>query len=67
MEFGKILRKKRENKGYTQEEVAQRLGISKQNVCSFEKGYKIPSLMIAVAAADLFGCSMDEMIGRVVS
>lgn len=65
--FNVILRRKREEKGMTQEDVAARLGITRQNVCSYEKGYKTPSLRIVVAAADLFRCSVDEMIGRRLS
>ena len=67
MDFGRIPRNKREYKGLTQEEVAKRLGVSIQNVSSYEKGYKVPPLRIVVAAADLFNCSTDEMIGREIS
>lgn len=66
MKFGEILRSKREDKGLTQEEVAKRIGISVQNVSSYESGYKIPPMRVVVAAADLFHCTTDEMIGRVM-
>lgn len=64
MEFGKILRAKREYKGLTQEDVAQRLGVNKQQVSGYETGYRVPPMRVVVAAADLFRCSVDEMIGR---
>lgn len=64
--FNNILRRKREEKGLTQAEVAERIGTTQQNIASFESGYKVPSLKIVVAAADLFRCSTDEMIGREV-
>lgn len=67
MLFSNILKRKREEKGLTQAEVAERIGTTQQNVASYESGYKVPSLKIAVAAADLFGCSMDEMLGRNIS
>lgn len=67
MDFGKILRNKRESKGLTQEDVAKRLGVGKQLISSYETGYKIPPMRIVVAAADLFRCSVDEMIGREIS
>lgn len=67
MEFGKILRRKRESKGLTQEDVAKRLGVNKQQISGYETGYKIPPMRIVVAAADLFRCSTDEMIGREIS
>lgn len=64
MEFGKILRQKREERRMTQADVAERIGVSRQNVDSYESGYKIPPMRVVVAAADLFRCSTDEMIGR---
>lgn len=67
MEFGNILRKKREERRMTQEDIAQRIGVTRQNINSYETGYKVPPLRVVVAAADLFRCSTDEMIGRKIS
>ena len=67
MLFSNILKRKREEKGLTQAEVAERIGTTQQNIASFESGYTVPSLKIVVAAADFFHCSVDEMIGRAVS
>lgn len=67
MKFGDILRQKREERHMTQEDVAQRIGVSRQNVNNYETGYKVPPLRVVVAAADLFRCSTDEMIGRKIS
>lgn len=64
MEFGKILKRKREERRMTQEEVAERLGSTKQNISSYESGYKVAPLRIVIGAADMFRCSLDEMIGR---
>ena len=64
MNFGKILLKKREENGLSQAILAERIGITQQNVASYETGYKIPPLRVVVAAADVFRCSTDEMIGR---
>ena len=67
MDFGKILRRKREERNLTQADVAERIGVSRQNVDSYESGYKIPPMRVVVATADLFNCSTDEMIGRSIS
>lgn len=67
MDFGKILKRKREEHNMTQAEIAERIGITIQNVCSYEKGYKIPPMRVVVDTADLFHCSTDEMIGREIS
>lgn len=67
MRFGDILRQKREERRMTQADLAERLGVTRQNVSNYETGYKIPSLTVVVAAADVFRCSTDEMIGRKIS
>ena len=67
MEFGDILRRKREAYRMTQADLAERLGVSRQNINSYETGYKVPPLRVVVAAADVFSCSTDEMIGRRIS
>lgn len=67
MEFGDILRRKREAYRMTQADLAERLGVSRQNINSYETGYKVPPLRVVVAAADVFRCSTDEMIGREIS
>ncbi len=67
MEFGDILRRKREAYRMTQADLAERLGVSRQNINSYETGYKVPPLRVVVAAADVFRCSTDEMIGRKIS
>lgn len=67
MKFGDILRQKREERRMTQTDLAERIGITQQNINSYETGYKVPPLRVVVAAADVFRCSTDEMIGREIS
>lgn len=67
MKFGDILKKKREERRMSQSDLAERLGVSRQNITSYESGYKVPPLRVVVAAADVFHCSTDEMIGRRIS
>lgn len=67
MKFGDILRRKREEHRMTQADLAERIGITQQNINSYETGYKVPPLRVVVAAADVFRCSTDEMIGRKIS
>lgn len=67
MKFGDVLKQKREERRMTQADLAERLGVTRQNVSNYETGYKIPPLKVVVAAADVFRCSTDEMIGREIS
>lgn len=67
MKFGDILRQKREERRMTQTDLAERIDVTQQNINSYETGYKVPPLRVVVAAADVFRCSTDEMIGREIS
>ena len=67
MTLGENLRKKREAKGMTLEDISKRVGISVQNVSSYESGYKVPSLRVIISLADIYRCTIDELVGRRVS
>ena len=55
------LREMREDKGMTQEEVAIRVGVSRQTIISLEKGRYNPSILLAYRLARLFGSSIEEL------
>jgi len=48
-------------KGWTQEELAKRVGVSRQSINSIERGKYIPSLPLALMFARVFGSSMDAL------
>ena len=56
-EFLFILRK---SKGMTQQEVADRLGVSNKTVSSWETGASCPDISLLPALADLYGGTNDE-------
>ena len=45
----------------TQQELAERLGVSRQTVNAVELGKYVPSTMLASKMARLFGCSVEEL------
>lgn len=45
----------------TQQELAERLGVSRQIVNAVELGKYVPSTMLALKMARLFGCSVEEL------
>lgn len=59
--ISKKLRNLREEKNYTQEELAEKLGISRQSIISVEKGKCLPSLPLALRIADIFELAFDEI------
>lgn len=55
----------REAANMTQAELAGRLGISPPSVAKWENGRANPSYENLVQLADIFGCSLDAVAGRV--
>ncbi|GAB6926213.1 hypothetical protein JCM10914A_01960 [Paenibacillus sp. JCM 10914] len=54
----------RKRLGMTQEQLANRLGVTYQAVSKWENGQSCPDLMLMPGLADLFGITIDEIFGR---
>ena len=57
----KIIEERKKN-GWTQEELAQKLGVSRQSVSKWESAGAIPDLKKIIQLADLFGVSTDYLL-----
>jgi putative transcriptional regulator len=55
------LRELREAKGWSQQELGERLGVSRQTIISIEKGKYDPSLPLAFAIARAFGSRIEDV------
>ncbi len=62
MKFGEAIKQKREQLGMTQQDLAERLFVSRQTVCRWENGSRCPDLIMAKKIAMVLGISMDELI-----
>lgn len=62
--FKENLRKIREQRGETQQQVADALGIPRRHYQKFEYGQNLPSLENFIALADHFNVSLDYLAGR---
>lgn len=62
MEFNNKLYELRKQKGFSQEELANRLNVSRQTVSKWEVGDSTPDMEKLVAMSDLFGISLDELV-----
>lgn len=61
--IGNTLRERRKDAGYTQDEVARVLGVNQTMVLQIERGTKQLSLLNAAKLADLFGCTIEDLLG----
>ncbi len=55
------LRELRERESLTQEELAARVGVSRQTIISLEKGKYNPSLILAYKLARVFGLRIEDV------
>jgi putative transcriptional regulator len=47
--------------GWTQEQLAQAAGVSRQSINSIERNRYVPSLELALIFARIFACSTDQI------
>ena len=62
MKFGDKLIELRKKNGYSQEELAEKLGVSRQSVSKWESNNTYPETDKIIQIANLFECSMDDLI-----
>lgn len=58
------LKKLRENKNFSQVKLQNLVGVSNSSIEGYEQGVRIPSLPVIYRIADIFGVSIDYLVGR---
>jgi putative transcriptional regulator len=59
--LGNRLRGAREAKGWTQAELAERIGVSRKTVNTVENGVFTPSTVVALKLAAALGCAVEDL------
>lgn len=62
MEIGEKLRRARQERELTQEELAHRIGVSRQTISSWENDRSYPDIGSIIALSDLYAISLDELL-----
>ena len=62
MELGGQIKRYRTRLGLSQEELADRIFVTRQSVSNWENGRTYPDLQSLLRLSDLFGLSLDELI-----
>ena len=62
MKTGAYLATLRKNANMTQQDVADRLGVSNKTISKWESGGGFPDIVILPALAELYGVSADELL-----
>ena len=62
MKFGENLKLIRKSKNISQEELADRLGVSRQSVSKWETGENYPSMFNILCLCDIFKCKINGLV-----
>lgn len=57
----------RKKKGYTQEQVAEKIGVSRQAVAKWENGETLPDIDNIIALADFYEVTVDSLVRNVAA
>jgi transcriptional regulator with XRE-family HTH domain len=63
--FGKVLRRRREANGLSQEALASQAGVHRNYIGLLERGQRMPSLLVIQRLAGALGTSMSELVSDV--
>ena len=61
--IGRFLRALRKETALTQEQLAERLGVTSRSVSRWETGSNLPDLDLLIELADLYGVELREILG----
>ena len=62
MEIGQKLKEKRTGLELSQEQLAEKLGVTRQTIANWEKGKTYPDIASVLKLSDLYGVSLDELL-----
>ena len=62
MEIGSIIRSRRAARGFTQEQVAQALGVTATAVSKWERNASLPEITLLPALARLLGTDLNDLL-----
>lgn len=57
-----MLKAYRKKNGYTQDDIAEKLGVSRQAVAKWERGESVPDIESVVSLAGIFGVTVDVLL-----
>lgn len=60
------LKNLRKQKGYSQEELADRLGVVRQTISKWEKGQSVPDSEMLMKLAEIFEVTVSQLLGSTI-
>ena len=63
MDFGKTFKKIRKESGFTQQQIAGKLGISQSNISDWENNISRPEYENLIMLAQIYDVTLEELLG----
>ena len=63
MDFSQIVKQLRQERGWSQQEVADRVGLNKMTISQYENGKRKPSFEMIEALAEVFHVDLNYLLG----
>ena len=67
MELGEMILKLRKKNSLSQEELAEKVNVTRQTISKWELGETCPDIKQALELSKIFNVSLDEMVGNDIS
>ena len=64
MSIGENIKEMRQRNSWTQEELAEKIGIKQSMVAQIERGTKTLTVPLGKQIAEVFGCTLDDLINE---
>ena len=64
MDFGQKLKEIRKNEGLSQEQLAEKIGVSRQAITKWETGKGMPDIENMMILAEIFKTTLDELVSQ---
>ena len=62
MEISEKLKEARQKSGMTQDQIAEKIMVSRVTVSHWENGKSLPDIVSLISLSDLYGISLDELV-----
>lgn len=62
--IGQAMKRCRERTGMNLTEASYNSALYSEAICRYEKGQRSPGILAAIALADAYGVTLDELVGR---
>lgn len=66
MDFGQKLKEIRKNEGLSQEQLAEKIGVSRQAITKWETGKGLPDIENMMILAEIFKTTLDELVSQAI-